>query len=162
MFIAGKMLDNTIRPALSVLSAALHLPPTHKLSETGFPALLIRSKDIHRQGGGHVMGRGKGYYEDCGRRRNPQTENAHILTCREGRRSRIYSVVHQCSQNKELQNIRMGILGYPLSIVTRYQLLHILYSMLIRNKQESINRLNLFNLQKILQYMKNHKSAKNV
>jgi hypothetical protein len=32
MFIAGKMLDTTIRLALSLLLAALH-----KLSETGFP-----------------------------------------------------------------------------------------------------------------------------
>jgi hypothetical protein len=67
MFIAGKMLDNTIRPALSVLLATLHLPPPKKLSETGFQLLCLSTQKTHTCWGEGVWvyvidGGGKGNY----------------------------------------------------------------------------------------------------
>jgi hypothetical protein len=59
MFIAGKMLDNAIRLALSLLLAALH-----KLSETGFPLSAYPILKRHTPAGGAC---------DGGRERNPPT-----------------------------------------------------------------------------------------
>jgi hypothetical protein len=81
MCIAGKVLDNTIRPALSVLLATLHLPPPKSSRKpvfhySAYPyQWLIHSKDTHM-----LRGRGGVFVIDGGRKmvlKVPKCENFH-------------------------------------------------------------------------------------